>query len=233
MSSLSSAQDHIGISRTSYNFSKQKLVNTMVRPSKRQRREHPLTIADNESLSCTASVYGPIVTEVVSSLDKEIILDRLRKEIVVRFGLQLTVPRGQASRVVGSKLIQKTVRRDKKGWSTAKRLVRSRVKIGTNECTRALEQDALAPLFIVLARDVHPPTILSHIPLIARKRKTPIALLPGRAAADLGKVLGIKRAAIVLFRAREPGDGDDKETAELHGLIDSFVDFAKTKLEKS
>jgi len=110
------------------------------------------------------------------------------------------------------------------------RLIRKRIRIGTNQSTKSLEEDQSSPLLIILARDVHPPTILSHIPFMAKQRKTPIMLLPGgQASVELGKALGIKLAAILLFRAQEDG-GEEEEETKLHKLVDSFVSFAKTKL---
>jgi RNase P subunit Pop3 len=220
--------------------------------TKRQRREHPLTLADNESLSCVASPYGPIHTPLTSSLTKEIVFERLKKEIVDRFGLTLSVPRlrqhiiTKSGQLKGKDRIPREKKERTENTDPKIRLLRSRMLFGVNQCTRALETimaskkpevpslvvSSPSPgALILLGRDLHPPTILSHIPLLAKETNTPILLLPGKASAELGAVLGIKKVGILLFLPR--ADDDDKisvEDARLHSQIDSFIEFTVSKL---
>jgi ribosomal protein L7Ae-like RNA K-turn-binding protein len=107
-----------------------------------------------------------------------------------------------------------------------KALVKSRIKLGTNECTRALESTGTKAELIILCRDLHPPTILAHIPYLAKN--TSIFLLPGRASFELGKVLGTKKVAIMVFLQR-PEDASEQE----HDRIDSLVAFLKQKIPQS
>ena len=117
-------------------------------------------------------------------------------------------------------------------------LVRSRIKLGTNECTRVLESavggTGPTPLLILLAKNIHPPNILAHIPHLAMKVGTPIMMLPGKASEEMGKTLGVKRVAIVVFLPRPSSfNDDDDDTREAdHARIDSFIDFIKTKIPK-
>jgi len=211
------------------------------RPTKRQRREQPRSLLDNESLACVASPDGPIRTPEVDDVTKEIVFDRLDKEICKRFGLCLSVPRAKRPMVMrDGKMVpaERTRRKTDTVSDPSKSLLRSRIKIGTNECTRALEAavagEESAPSLIILARGVHPPNILAHIPYLAKQVGTPIILLPGRASQEMGKTLGVKRVAILLFLPRPTNDAANAamhSTQEKdHAKIDSFVDFIKSKI---
>jgi ribosomal protein L7Ae-like RNA K-turn-binding protein len=117
--------------------------------------------------------------------------------------------------------------RGKRNDDPVRALVKSRIKIGTNECTRSLEStETTRPELIILSRDVHPPTILAHIPYLAKN--VGILLLPGRASFELGKVLGTKKVAIMVFLKR-PEDASEQE----HDRIDSLVAFLKQKIPQS
>lgn len=217
------------------------------RPTKRQRREQPRSLMDNESLACVASPDGPIRTPVVDEIVKEIVLERLAKEICKRFNLVLSVPRAKRPMVMknGKMVPAERTRRKVSDLDPATIILRSRMKIGTNECTRALEAaisgDASAPSLIILAKGVHPPNILAHIPYLAKRVGTPIMLLPGRASQEMGKTMGVKNVAILLFLPRPSGEtnasNDDEaldasQTAN-HDRIDSFVDFIQSKIPES
>ena len=201
--------------------------------TKKQRKEDPLSVLDNESLACVASPSGPIRTPVVCNVTKEIVLDRLDKEICKPFQFSLSVPRQQRQQVLRPDGTMETIKRPAKRLKTeattssANAVLKSRLKIGTNECTRALEKavakDGPAPSLVLLARDVHPPTILAHIPYLAKQVGTPILLLPGKASWDLGRTLGTKKVTILLFMPTQ--DKDDE-----HSRIDSLVDFIKSKV---
>lgn len=198
---------------------------------------------DNESLACVASPNGPIRTPVVDNVTKEIVLDRLEKEIIKRFSLTLSVPRAKRPMVVkGGKMVPAERKRGKPSRDPSKALIMSRIKIGTNECTRALEAAvggaAAAPLLILLGRDVYPPNILAHIPYLAKQVGTPVMLLPGRASHEMGKTMGVKKVAILLFlpgpnTASDKTSQGDSQEARQHSKIDSFVDFIKSKIPES
>lgn len=152
-------------------------------------------------------------------------------------------------------------------------LWKERIVLGTNQCTRILErtmggsgttenndashtiQKAVLPSLIVLARDVYPPTMLAHVPVLARRYDIPLLLLPGRASVELGKAMGLKRTSVLLFLPRKTTteicsemastkSTNGKEQAKLdesigiqddvaglhHARFDSFVDFIKTHI---
>lgn len=207
-------------------------------------------MADNESLSCVSSPFGPIQTPLASTLTKEILLERLKKEIVDRFDLKLSVPRDyqhvvtKTGKLQGKRQDSKEKKKRQINQDPKMILLRSRMVLGVNQCTRELEttlvrsrvtssDDTLfgSPALILLGRDLYPPTILSHIPLMAQETNTPILLLPGNASVELGTTLGIPRVGIVLFRRNASRNNElSMDDAKLHAQIDSFIDFIKSKV---
>ena len=86
-----------------------------------------------------------------------------------------------------------------------------------------------------MAHDVHPATMLVHVPSIANHKKLqiPLMLLPGRSSIELGNALNIKRTSIIMFvkSSTSSSDGGDNEDGDDNDdPIDSFVEFAKTEL---
>jgi hypothetical protein len=120
------------------------------RPTKRQRRDNPSTPLDNVSLECVATPRGPILTPIqVSTLDKEIILTRIEKEIVQPFQLKLSVPRtrtiNQRQECIqqqdgdNNSIEAMSKRMIPLCKSLARRILDSRCHIGINSCTRMIE----------------------------------------------------------------------------------------------
>lgn len=136
-------------------------------------------------------------------------------------------------------------------------VVKARFVVGVNQCTRALEAAARlggAPLpsLVLLSRDVRPPTILAHVPVLCRQLGVPSMVLPGRASVELGRAVGGKSAAVALFLPstiedatigipddevkKEEGDGgppariNKDQIQECHRCIDSYVKFALSKI---
>jgi len=129
--------------------------------------------------------------------------------------------------------------------------------VGTNQCTRILEatmklsvtavnksgkDNQILPQLVVLARDLHPPTILAHVPSMCYKLGVPILLLPGKSSLELGKVLGTKKVGIFLFltapvETRENKNLDKTKhsisTKDNNKAIDSFLEFCKSKFISS
>lgn len=195
------------------------------RPTKRQRKEHPPSWLENESLSSVVSPFGKTIhTKVASASNKTVFLDRLDKEIIKPY--QLVHSRTQKHEP------------QRKGYEIVKR----RVIMGTNQCTRALEKAfgssernlSTIPSLIVLARDIYPPTILSHIPVMAEQVHVPILLLPGNASSELGKSIGTKKTSILLFLSEAEGDDDNNnnkdDVVRTNHAITSFVSFVKQSL---
>ena len=66
---------------------------TASQKNKKKRRPASRQIILNESIDCIASPLGgpdPIRTPVLSSDDRDILIDRLRKEVVEKFGFTLS-----------------------------------------------------------------------------------------------------------------------------------------------
>ena len=248
----------------------------------------------NESIDCVASPFGqgPIRTPLLSSDDRDILIDRLRKEVVEKFGFTLSrkVERNDCDETQGGASftmggvggIQMTKGGDEddtdetheeKGRGKKKRkkkqrrrpdnpppttlaniVVKARFVVGVNQCTRALEAAAgrAAPLpsLVLLSRDVRPPTILAHVPVLCRQLGVPSVVLPGRASVELGRAVGGKSVAVALFLPSRTEDiigipddevkkkeGDDGRPSiskgqiqECHRCIDSYVKFALSKI---
>jgi ribosomal protein L7Ae-like RNA K-turn-binding protein len=198
----------------------------MVDSKTRKRKHHkvPHSIAQNESLELIASPVGPIRSAILTSTDKDILLQRLKIELLDKYKL-LHEDNG-IDCVLSRKLIKKYL------------------VAGTNECTRSLEQartslgvmdengKRLLPSLVMLARDVRPPTILAHIPHLCLKLDIPIILLPGKASADLGKVFNIKNVSALLFMHHDERDIPhlNKDLKVFSKRINSYIDFAISKI---
>ena len=208
-------------------------------PSKKRRKDHPPSWLENESLACVAAPFSTehsIRTPVASDLLKQVWMDRFQKEILIPF--QFTLSRNKSN-----------AQEDTDSCRT--NILRQRMLVGTNQCTRALEAKIMSqstdsvPILVVMARDIYPPTILSHIPVLvdqlnrrrnddhaAKKISLPILLLPGRASSEMGALLGTKKVAILVFLSKSTTRDDDKEAATWHHRIDSLVTFIRDKLEQ-
>ena len=211
--------------------------------SKKQKRKNnikiPNGISQNESLEVVASISGPIITAPVANVDKNILLERFKIELLDRFNF--------FGSSYGTKKGQREITLEEMRSTAMHKLL----VVGTNKCTRTLElsmnklaescgddkasQFPLKPLLIMLARDLRPPTILAHVPFFAKQLGIPIVLLPGKASSDLGKLLKRKRAAVILFciydeTYEETCNNVEKDVAN---RIKSFVDFARSKIPTS
>ena len=266
--------------------------------TKKKRRPASRQIIVNESIDCIASPLGgpdPIRTPLLSSDDRDILIDRLRKEVVEKFGFTLSrkverndgnETQGGASFTMGGGGIQMMTsggnhkektdethdkegkdkkRRKKKQRRTDKppsattladTVVKARFVVGVNQCTRALEATARrlvgAPLpsLVLMSRDVRPPTILAHVPVLCRQLGVPSVVLSGRTSVELGRAVGGKSVAVALFLPSRAEDitgiaddevkkeGDDGpagsigkgQIQECHRCIDSYVKFALSKI---
>mmetsp|Transcript_35810 Transcript_35810/g.40829 ORF Transcript_35810/g.40829 Transcript_35810/m.40829 type:complete len:226 (+) Transcript_35810:9-686(+) len=215
------------------------------RPTKRQKREAPINPLDAVGLSQLSSYYGILKTPIIISSEKDIILDRLKKELIIPFELVLSVPRlYNRNATAASKLTQINIsKRNKKkveNWKVG--IIKSRMWIGINQGTRALEQEQ--PELVLLCNDVHSSIISQHV--IKRIKspnttsKVPIIIFPGsRASFELGKIIGINRASLVVFTKQPTGESlkgnidhntNEVEIHRYHQKIDSFLEFCKSKV---
>jgi len=88
------------------------------------------------------------------------------------------------------------------------------------------------PSLVLLTRDVRPPIILAHVPILCRLLQIPLLLLPGKASSDMGKLLGVKTASIPIFLdgGALPLGNDSKAQEKCVRQIDSYIEFAKEKV---
>lgn len=88
------------------------------------------------------------------------------------------------------------------------------VKRGTNETTKAVERGLAKIVFI--AKDVDPPEIVAHLPLLCREKKIPYMFVPSK--AELGKAAGLDVAAASVCII-DPGEGKK--------LVDDIIGWLK------
>jgi len=234
---------------------KQKVINSK---TKRKNIVIPQNMVDNDSLELVASPIGPIRTYAVTPLDKDIIIERMQKEIVDKFYFTLS-PTSSSSRPSKRKRVElppgdaDLMEKKLKMQTFAK----SNIIVGTNSCTRAFEKlfrvmekksesteedsttcrttSDLLPMnrqisLCVLARDIRPALTLSHIPYLCKLHNIPIVLLPGKASHELGKTLGGKKVSVLLFTCG--GDSDNLQGPEKkwRQQIQSYIDFIEAKI---
>ena len=63
-----------------------------------------------------------------------------------------------------------------------------KIRKGTNEATKVIEKGTAK--FVVIAKDVNPPEITMHIPLLAEEKNVPCVQVPSK--EDLGAAAGIE-----------------------------------------
>ncbi len=92
-----------------------------------------------------------------------------------------------------------------------------KIKKGTNETTKAVERGQAK--LVVIAKDVNPPEIVAHLPLLCEEKKVPYTYVPSK--ERLGKSSGIQVSAASACIIEE-GEGKNlvKEiTEELNKLL--------------
>jgi len=168
---------------------------------------------------------------VCSSEIKTVVLERLQKEIISKLRIKSSYrkikkrKRSESESETPPKLLSESV-------------VRSRLRCGINQCTRALEDELQSPKLIILARDVRPATIFEHILVYAQIRNIPILLLPGRASLELGEAVGLRTCAALAFLARDSCSYQDDNKAKIEEWnecnidIDAFIAYVVSKIPK-
>jgi ribosomal protein L7Ae-like RNA K-turn-binding protein len=171
---------------------------------------------------------------ICSSEVKTVVLERLQKEIISKL------------RKSSYRKIKKRKRSESESESESETppkllsesVVRSRLRCGINQCTRALEDELQSPKLIILARDVRPATIFEHILVYAQIRNIPILLLPGRASLELGEAVGLRTCAALAFLARDSCSYQDDNKANMEEWnecnidIDAFIAYVVSKIPK-
>lgn len=164
---------------------------------------------------------------ICSSEIKLIVLERLQKEIISKLGksCRKIKKRKRGENQTPPKLLSDSV-------------VRSRLRCGINQCTRALEDELQSPKLIILARDVRPATIFEHLLLYAQIRNIPILLLPGRASLELGEAVGLRTCAALALLAKDSCSYQDDNKAKMEEWnecnidIDAFIAYVVSKIPK-
>lgn len=123
-------------------------------------------------------------------------------------------------------------------------IIKQRIIIGINACTRELESRVKATNesvssssadLLVLGTDIQPPTMIAHIPTLAIQmtQRVPIFALPGISPSEeLGTLLGTKNVSCLLFLSRplEERIFEDEEE-KVHKALDSFIEYFLAKLK--
>jgi len=75
---------------------------------------------------------------------------------------------------------------------------------GTNEVTKAIENEKAK--LVIVAKDVNPPEITMHIPLLAKEKGIPVIEVPSR--EELGAAAGLKigTASVAIVKEGEAKD---------------------------
>lgn len=230
---------------------KKKITNSSSSTNKKKRKlVIPEHLIDNDSLEIIATPIGPIRTFPVSQNDKDIILDRLKKEIIDRFDFTLSPKNSSASKK--QKIIQINDMNKEEQQKKMTAFAKTRIVVGTNSCTRAFEKISRAEIssnqdmakeddkkreamdfsLCILARDVRPASVLSHIPYLCQLHDIdiPIILLGGKASYELGRLLGCKKTSVLLFRKDSCPEIITGAEKKWEKQIDSLVEFLKSKI---
>ncbi|MDP7179678.1 MAG: 50S ribosomal protein L7Ae [Candidatus Woesearchaeota archaeon] len=90
-----------------------------------------------------------------------------------------------------------------------------KLRKGTNETTKALEKGTAK--LVVTAKDISPPEIVMHIPLLAEEKEIPCVQIPNK--EDLGAAAGIDvgTASVAIVQEGEAKDLIKKVKASLGG----------------
>lgn len=227
-------------------------------PKRKRKFRPPKSVLDCESAAVVVDFPDNnknrqlITTTPASVVDKEIVLERFQKEIVRPFSFVLHNPSTTLSTKTkqekeDAQLKKKKQQSNKRRRTTTllpkedqekREFLRTRMIMGINQCSKLLEEAFLsaeqkekkesAPTLIILARDVFPPTMVAHIPVLASRLDIPLLLLPGKASVELGQALGTKKTSILAFLPASQQDAEDLDPR--HQAIDSFVKFVAAKV---
>ena len=166
-------------------------------------------------------------TKVSSNVQKEIFLDRFRKEVIERFDFSLK----------SKSKSEKSLSGDAKSSDakTAREIVKNRVLVGFSVCSKALHRrnhqedaDATRSLdLLVMCSDFEPTRFAVHFPIAAHQYNIPLLLLPA-ASQEMGALLGVRCAGVVAITSATKIDHPSER--KVHEAIDSFVSFVKTKI---
>ena len=183
----------------------------MFRPSKRQRtqQKHAASWIDSDTLTAIPTLAdGVVETALATPHQEDLFLERFEKELVQRQGFLLARPNDPE-------------------WK-ATNLLKSRIVVGTNACTRAMGQ---SPRLVVLIQQAQAlPWI--HIPVLAKKRKIPLVLLSTKASPVLSRLLRVRNVTVLAFLPQKESAEQSDEEVSAHKALDSFVDYILEKTQR-
>ena len=191
------------------------------RPLKRPRHEGPTTCCwmDCRSITSVVSPEATVETVLASSTTADIFLVRLEKEILRPFGFSVS----SQIRVYPDGLELHTIK-------AYRGILQQRVRVGLNEVGEELKKHVQGclnakPSLVVMTNDINPPATAAHIPLLCHIGNVPFLLLP-LSSHVLGKLLGVRRASVMMFRTVDRGTSEQR----VHDAVDSFVQFMTGKI---
>ena len=79
-----------------------------------------------------------------------------------------------------------------------------KVKKGTNEVTKAIERGTAK--LVVIAKDVSPPEILMHLPLLAKEKSVPLVEVEKKEELGAAAGLSVSTAAVAVMQEGEAKD---------------------------
>ncbi|HLC99296.1 MAG TPA: ribosomal L7Ae/L30e/S12e/Gadd45 family protein [Candidatus Nanoarchaeia archaeon] len=79
-----------------------------------------------------------------------------------------------------------------------------KIRKGSNEVTKALEKGKAK--LVVIAKDISPPEITMHIPLLAKEKGVPCIEVPSKEELGAAAGLGVGTAAVAIVQ-----EGDSKK----------------------
>ena len=194
----------------------------------------PPAAGSDENTSPPQSNY--IRTPVASDLLKEIFLNRFHKEICQRYNFSLSTQ----LRIVDPECSLHDLQERRK-------VLQSRIRAGIQATTVALEEArqrvvpghgpvvSQRPSLVVMASvdRRQPPISFAHIPVLCHELRIPLMLLPGNAAVELGRHLGVEKGGVCVLSFLPPNNvGDSPCHEDVHTNVDSFVRFILQKMEK-
>jgi large subunit ribosomal protein L7Ae len=76
-----------------------------------------------------------------------------------------------------------------------------KLKKGTNEVTKAIERGTAK--LVVIAKDVSPPEIVMHIPLLGKEKGIPVVEVPSKEELGAAAGLGVPAVSVVVIQEGE------------------------------
>ncbi|RLE39650.1 50S ribosomal protein L7ae [Candidatus Woesearchaeota archaeon] len=76
-----------------------------------------------------------------------------------------------------------------------------KIKKGTNEVTKTLEKGAAK--LVVVAKDITPPEVVMHLPLLAKEKNVPLVEVPSKEELGAAAGLSVGTASVAVIQEGE------------------------------